>query len=79
MFWLDNREKYELGEAANYIYNFVYGEFCSEYLEYSKVTLSGEDQSAKDSTLNVLYQVRKKILIVLFPFAPFITEENYPL
>ena len=72
-----NREKYELGEAANYIYNFVYGEFCSEYLEYSKVTLSGKDQSAKDSTLNVLYQVRKKILIVLFPFAPFITEEIY--
>ncbi len=72
-----NREKYELGEAANYVYNFVYDEFCSEYLEYSKVALSLSSPETKNVTLNVLYQVRKKILIVLFPFAPFITEEIY--
>lgn len=38
------------------------------------MTLSEE---RKDTTLNVLYQILKKVLIVLFPFAPFISEEIY--
>ena len=72
-----NMEKYELGQAADYVYSFVYDEFCSDYLEYSKVTLQGDDEEAKKATLNVLYDILKKILIILFPFAPFITEEIY--
>ncbi len=72
-----NMEKYELGQAADYIMHFVYDEFCSDYLEYSKVTLAQGDEKAKSVTLNVLYTILKEILIVLFPFTPFITEEIY--
>ncbi len=72
-----NMEKYELGQAANYVYSFVYDEFCSDYLEYTKVTLQGNDEKAKEVTLNVLYDILKKVLIILFPFTPFITEEIY--
>ncbi|MBQ8142773.1 MAG: valine--tRNA ligase [Bacilli bacterium] len=72
-----NMEKYELGQAADYVYSFVYDEFCSEYLEYTKVTLQGDDETKKETTLQVLYSILKKILVVLFPFAPFITEEIY--
>lgn len=72
-----NMEKYELGQAADYIYSFVYDEFCSDYIEFSKVTLNGDDQMKKDVTFNVLYDILKKVLIILFPFTPFITEEIY--
>ncbi len=72
----NNMDKYELGLAADYAYRFVYDEFCSEYLEYSKVTLNSEN-SDKEVVYNVLYDILKRVLIVLFPFAPFITEEIY--
>ena len=72
-----NMDKYELGQAADYLYSFIYDEFCSEYLEYSKVTLSTGDEKAKKVTLNVLYHILKKVLLVLFPFAPFMSEEIY--
>lgn len=72
-----NMDKYELGQAADYIYKFVYDEFCSDYLEYSKVSLNCGDERKRETTLNVLYEVLKKILMILFPFTPFITEEIY--
>ena len=72
-----NMDKYELGQAADYVYSFVYDEFCSEYLEYTKVAMQNGDESSKQVTLEVLYTILKKILIVLFPFVPFISEEIY--
>ena len=72
-----NVEKFELGQAANYLYNFIYNVFCSNYIEEVKVDLNGEDEDRKNVVLNVLYDVLKKILVVLFPYAPFITEEIY--
>ncbi len=72
-----NMDKYELGQAADYIYSFVYDEFCSEYLEYTKVALQSNDEKTKEVTLQVLYSILKKVLVALFPFAPFISEEIY--
>lgn len=72
-----NLNKYEIGFASKLMYDFVYDEFCSWYLEFSKVDLQGEDQQAKHVTLSVLYEGLKAILIMLHPFAPFITEEIY--
>ena len=72
-----NLLKYEIGFASTVIYNFVYDDFCSWYLEFSKVTLNREDATSKETTLNVLYHVLKSILIILHPFAPFITESIY--
>jgi valyl-tRNA synthetase len=72
-----NLLKYEIGFASTLIYNFVYDDFCSWYLEFSKVTLNREDEKSKTTTLNVLYHVLKSMLIILHPFAPFITESIY--
>lgn len=72
-----NLLKYEIGFASTVIYNFVYDDFCSWYLEFSKVTLNREDAISKQTTLNVLYHILKSILIILHPFAPFITESIY--
>jgi valyl-tRNA synthetase len=72
-----NLLKYEIGFASNLIYHFVYDDFCSWYLEFSKLTLNGGDPSIKQTTLDVLYHVLKSMLIILHPFAPFITESIY--
>lgn len=72
-----NLLKYEIGFASTLIYNFVYDDFCSWYLEFSKVTLSREDAKSRETTFNVLYHILKSILIILHPFAPFITESIY--
>jgi valyl-tRNA synthetase len=42
-----------------------------------KVDLNGADQERKETAINVLYDVLKKTLIMLFPYAPFIAEEIY--
>lgn len=72
-----NLDKYELGMASTYLYNFVYDEFCSWYLEFSKVTLANLDEKAKKQSEQVLVYVLKAILIMIYPFSPFITEEIY--
>ncbi|MFA6796409.1 MAG: valine--tRNA ligase [Bacilli bacterium] len=72
-----NIEKYELGQGANYLYNFIYNVFCSNYIEEVKVDLNGSDQERRETVLSILYDVLKKVLVVLFPYAPFITEEIY--
>ena len=70
-------DKYEYSLASTYLYNFVYDDFCSNYLEMSKVTLQGDDEEYKNVVRNVLFNILKAILIMIHPFAPFISEELY--
>lgn len=72
-----NIDKYELGQAGNYLYSFIYDSFCSSYIEEAKIDLFSDDEERKNVVLNVLYDVLKKVLIILFPYAPFISEEIY--
>ncbi len=68
-------DRYELGLASNYLYNFVYDDFCSQYLEMSKVVL--QNTSDKQKTYDVLYHGLKSIIMMIYPFSPFISEELY--
>lgn len=70
-------EKYELGLAAAKIYDFVWSYFCDWYIELTKPVLYGDDMQKKNSTLSVLIYVLDKLLKLLHPFIPFITEEIY--
>ena len=72
-----NMNKYELGQAASYLYKFIYDEFCSQYLEYTKVSLQSENKEIVESAKYTLYTILKDVLLILFPFAPFICEEIY--
>ena len=74
-----NYDKYEFGEAAKSLYNFVWDDFASWYVELSKVTLQGTDEAAKQNTLNVLLYCLTNIIKLLHPIVPFITEEIYQL
>ncbi|MFC4804097.1 valine--tRNA ligase [Filifactor villosus] len=73
----DNLDKYELSLAADKIYDFTWSNFCDWYIEMVKPRLYGEDTDAKDTALYTLKKVLKKILKLLHPFMPFITEEIY--
>ena len=67
----------KFSEAANTLYAFVWHEFCDWYLEFSKPVLYGEDSKHKQSTQLVLAQTLNRIVRLLHPFIPFITEEIY--
>lgn len=70
-------DKYEYSLASTHLYNFVYDDFCSGYLEMSKVALQGNDEAYKEVVKNVLVNILKNIIIMIYPFAPFIGEELY--
>ncbi len=70
-------EKFELGMASQALYDFVWSEFCDWYIELVKPVLYGSDDTARRDTLSVLVYTLDKILKLLHPFAPFITEEIY--
>ncbi len=72
-----NFDKYEFGEVARSLYNFVWNDFASWYVEISKVDLSSDDMNNKNTTKNVLLYVLTSIIKLLHPFVPFITEEIY--
>lgn len=72
-------EKYDFGEASKLIYNFVWNDFASWYLEMTKVVMQGEDNKAKLNTCAVLVYVLRSILKLLHPFAPFVTEDIYQM
>ena len=72
-------EKYDFGEASKLIYNFVWNDFASWYLEMTKVVMNGEDNKAKINTCAVLVYVLRAILKLLHPFAPFVTEDIYQM
>lgn len=73
----ENLEKFELGEAARAIYEFIWSEFCDWYIELVKDRLydkTGNTRS-KQTAQYVLAHVLEGTLRLLHPFMPFITEE----
>ena len=71
----ENLDKYELGIAAQKIYDFIWDTYCDWYIELTKSRLYGEDAAAKESAQRVLLYALKDILKLLHPFMPYITEE----
>ena len=71
----ENLEKFELGEAARAIYEFIWGEFCDWYIELVKPRLYAEEGDSRRTAQYVLGYVLERTLRLLHPFMPFITEE----
>lgn len=71
----DNLSKYEIGIAAQKIYDFIWDEYCDWYIEMVKSRLYGDDGEDKKTAQIVLLAVLENILKLLHPFMPFITEE----
>ena len=70
----ENLEKFELGIALSKIYDFIWNSYCDWYIELCKARLQSEGETSQNAR-QVLIYVLDKILKLLHPFMPFITEE----
>lgn len=68
-------DKFEIGLAAQKLYDFFWSEFCDWYIEMAKIDLYGENEERKNCTKQVMCSVLENILKLIHPFMPFITEE----
>lgn len=70
-----NLERFELGEAARMVYEFIWDEFCDWYIELAKSRLyNKEDGKNRKTAQYLLNYVLGNTLKLLHPFMPFITE-----
>ncbi|MCZ0891944.1 valine--tRNA ligase [Ligilactobacillus saerimneri] len=68
-------DKFEFGETDRALYNFIWNDFCDWYIEMAKEDLNGNDAQAKKNTQQILCYVLDKILRLLHPIMPFVTEK----
>ncbi len=64
---------YRFSEVAQALYDFVWGDFCDRFIEAAKADFN--DSTRKVGTLAVIDYTIKRVLLLLHPYAPFITEE----
>ena len=67
-------ERYRFDVAADRIYHFVWHEYADWYIELVKADLQSEPP-VRDRALAVLLEVHDRVLRMLHPFVPFVTEE----
>jgi valyl-tRNA synthetase len=68
-------DSYRFDEAASRLYQFVWGTFCDWYLEFTKPILQGADADARAETQAATAWTLGRIVHLLHPIMPFITEE----
>jgi valyl-tRNA synthetase len=67
-------EAYKFSDIAQALYDFVWGDFCDRFIEVAKSDFAA-DSPRRAGTLATLDYTIKRILQLLHPYAPFITEE----
>ena len=69
-------DRYDYGEAAKTIKDFIWNEFCDWYIELIKPRLYGKiSEESKKSAQAVAVWVLRETCVLLHPIMPFITEE----
>ena len=67
-------ERYRFDVAADRLYHFVWHEYADWYVELVKPELQAEPP-VRERALAVLLEVHDRVLRLLHPFVPFVTEE----
>lgn len=72
-----NFQEYRFDLVAEALHNFIWNEYCAWYLEFSKATLNNPQQNEKNKTATrrTLLEVLEKLLRLIHPLMPFISEE----
>ena len=73
----ESLSKYDLGLAAQKVYDFIWDEYCDWYIEMVKPRLYNKEDSTRAAALWTLKQVLINALKLMHPFMPFITEELF--
>ncbi|MDQ2701786.1 MAG: valine--tRNA ligase [Pseudomonadota bacterium] len=66
---------YRFDLLSQALYEFAWNDFCDWFVELSKPALNGDDAAAADSTRHTLLFVLERLLALLHPLVPFVTEE----
>jgi valyl-tRNA synthetase len=70
-------EQFEFAKVCDALYHFAWDEFCDWYLELAKSALYGPDEAAAHATRQVLGEVLDRLLRLIHPLLPFVTEEMW--
>lgn len=70
-----NLNDFRFSDAANAVYQFVWGTFCDWYIELTKSIFYGEDAEQINETRATAAWVLDRILVILHPFMPFVTTK----
>jgi valyl-tRNA synthetase len=68
-------DEYRYNDAASSIYRYLWGEVCDWYVELIKPALYGDDAEAKRLVGTTLVTVLDRVMRLLHPFMPYLTEE----
>jgi valyl-tRNA synthetase len=71
----DALDAFDITGATKIIYSFVWNDFCDWYIELSKKRLYSDDKIEQSATLTRALDLFEKILKLIHPFMPFISEE----
>ncbi|MFC3813486.1 valine--tRNA ligase [Lysobacter sp. GCM10012299] len=66
---------YRFDLLAQALYEFAWNEFCDWFVELAKPALQGDDAAAAQSTRHTLLFVLERLLSLLHPLVPFVSEE----
>lgn len=71
----NNLDRFELGEAASSVYDFVWNYYCDWYIELSKPRLYNKEGGRDRKTAQyLLVTILRHTMELLHPFMPFVTE-----
>ena len=71
----NNLDKFELGEAASAVYDFIWNTYCDWYIELAKPRLYNKEGGRDRQTAQyLLVSILRHLMELLHPFMPFVTE-----
>ena len=72
---INNLDKFELGEAASAVYDFIWNTYCDWYIELAKPRLYNKEGGRDRQTAQyLLVSILRHMMELLHPFMPFVTE-----
>ena len=71
-------ETYQFSNLVKELYAFVWNDVCDWYLEGLKIRLYGDDAAARRTASETALFVLERVLALLHPVMPFVTEEIWP-